>query len=211
MLLFGHVGITLASAALGFGLRDKLRHRTTDDGLEDDSATGDSHFSNSKPSSKASFYRSLANRMDIRFLLIGSLLPDIIDKPIGVYFFRETFSNGRIFSHTLLFFILITIVGFLINKCSGKTWGLALSFGTLFHLILDEMWLTPQTLLWPLYGFGFDKYEIVNWLVNILHGLLEKPKLYVPEIIGFVVLVLFIWELLHRRAIIRFIRKGKVY
>ncbi len=211
MLLFGHVGITLASAALGFGLRDKLRRGITEGGLEEISPTRDSHSSNSKPSIKTSFYRSLANRMDIRFLLIGSLLPDIIDKPIGVYFFRETFSNGRIFSHTLLFFILITIVGFLINKYSRKTWGLALSFSTLFHLILDEMWLTPQTLLWPLYGFGFDKYEIANWLVNILHGLLEKPKLYVPEIIGFVVLVLFIWELLHRRAIIRFLRKGRVY
>ncbi len=211
MLLFVHVGITLASAALGFGLRDKLRHGLTEDEVEEISSTGDSHPSNEHPGSKPSFYRSLANRMDIRFLLIGSLLPDIIDKPIGVYFFRETFSNGRIFSHTLLFFVLITIVGFLINKYSGKTWGLALSFGTLFHLILDEMWLTPQTLLWPLYGFGFDKYEIANWLVNILHGLLEKPKLYVPEIIGFVVLMLFIWELLHRRAIIRFLRKGRVY
>ncbi len=211
MLLFGHIGIALASAALGYGLRDKLRRGITEGGLEEISPTRDSHSSNSKPSSKTSLFRSLANRMDIRFLLIGSLLPDIIDKPIGVYFFRETFSNGRIFFHTLLFLISITIIGFIIKKYSGKTWGLALSFGTLFHLILDEMWLTPQTLLWPLYGFGFDKYEITNWLVNILHGLLEKPKLYVPEIIGFVVLVLFIWELLHRRAIIKFLRKSRVY
>ena len=211
MLLFGHVGIALASAALGYGLRDKLRRGITEGGLEEISLTRDSHSSNSKPSSKTSLFRSLANRVDIRFLLVGSLLPDIIDKPIGVYFFRETFSNGRIFSHTLLFFVLITIVGFLINKYSGKTWGLALSFGTLFHLILDEMWLTPQTLLWPLDGFGFDKYEIGNWVMNILHGLLEKPKLYVPEIIGFVVLVWFACDLLRRRAIIRFLRKGRVY
>lgn len=211
MLLFGHIGITLASAALGFGLRDKLRHGTTDDGLEDDSPTRDSHSSNSKPSIKASFFRSLAKRVDIRFLLVGSLLPDIIDKPIGVYFFRETFSNGRIFSHTLLFLVLVTVAGLLIRRSSGKTWGLALSVGTLFHLVLDEMWFTPQTLLWPLYGFGFEKYEVANWLINIIYGLLEKPKLYVPEIIGFVVLMLFIWELLHRRAIIRFLRQGRVY
>ena len=211
MLPFGHIGITLASVSLGFGLRDKLRHGLTGDGVEEISPTRESHSSNDHPSSKTSFFRSLANRMDIRFLLVGSLLPDIIDKPIGVYFFRETFSNGRIFSHTLLFLISITIIGFLIKKYSGKTWGLSLSFGTFFHLILDEMWLTPQTLLWPLYGFGFDRYEIANWLVNILHGLLENPKLYVSEIIGFVVLVLFIWELLQRRAIIRFLGKGRFY
>ena len=116
MLLFGHVGIALASAALGYGLRDKLRRGITEGGLEEISPTRDSHSSNSKPSSKTSLFRSLANRVDIRFLLIGSLLPDIIDKPIGVYFFRETFSNGRIFSHTLLFLISITIIGLLIKN-----------------------------------------------------------------------------------------------
>lgn len=211
MLLFGHIGITLASAALGFGLRDKLRPEFTENEVDGVSPPGNSHSSNNHPNSKTSFFRSLANRVDIRFLLVGSLLPDIIDKPIGVYFFRETFSNGRIFSHTLLFLVSITIVGLLIKKYSGKTWGLALSFGTLFHLILDEMWLTPKTLLWPLFGIGFEKYEIGNWVMNILHGLLENPKLYVPEIIGFVLIMWFVWELLHRRAIIRFLRKGRVY
>ncbi len=211
MLPFGHIGITLASVSLGFGLRDKLRHGLTEDGVEEISPTRESHSSNDHPSSKTSFFRSLAKRMDIRFLLVGSLLPDIIDKPIGVYFFRETFSTGRIFSHTLLFLISITIIGFLIKKYSGKTGGLALSFGALFHLILDEMWLMPKTLLWPLFGIGFEKYEIGNWLMNMLHGLLENPKLYVSEMIGFVVLILFIWELLQRRAIIRFLGKGRFY
>jgi hypothetical protein len=149
--------------------------------------------------------------MDIRFLLVGSLLPDIIDKPIGVYFFRETFSNGRIFSHTLLFLISITVIGFLIKKYFGKTWGLALSFGTFFHLILDEMRLIPKTLLWPLFGIGFEKYEIGNWLMNMLQGLLENPKLYVPEIIGFLLVMWFSWDLLHRRAIIRFLTQGRGY
>ncbi len=88
MLLFGHVGIVLASAALGYGLRDKLRRGITEGGLEEISQTRDSHSSNSKPSSKTSLFRSLANRMDIRFLLVGSLLPDIIDKPVGIYLFR---------------------------------------------------------------------------------------------------------------------------
>jgi len=211
MLLFGHIGITFASAALGSVLADKLCYGITENRGEWTSPTRDSHSSNNHPDVKAPFFKSLAKRTDIRFLLVGSMLPDIIDKPIGVYFFRETFSNGRIFCHTLLFLVSITIVGLLIKKYSGKTWGLALSFGTLFHLILDEMWLTLKTLLWPLFGIGFEKYEIGNWVMNILHGLLENPKLYVPEIIGFVLIMWFVWELLHRRAIIRFLRQGRVY
>ena len=50
MLLFGHIGITLASVALGFGLRDKLRHGFTEDGVEEISPTRESHSSNDHPS-----------------------------------------------------------------------------------------------------------------------------------------------------------------
>ena len=46
MLLFGHIGITLASAALGFGLKDKLRQGTTGDGVEETSLIEDSYSSN---------------------------------------------------------------------------------------------------------------------------------------------------------------------
>ena len=211
MLLFGHIGITFASAVLGFGLREKLRHGITEDGVEKTSPARDSHSSNDHPRSKTSFFRSLANHMDIRFLLVGSMLPDIIDKPIGVYLFWETFSSGRIFSHTLLFLVLVTVAGLLIRRYSGKTWGLALSFGTFLHLILDQMWEMPKTLLWPIFGIAFEGMDPTYWLGNILQALLREPEVYVPEIIGFVVLVWFVWELLHRRAIMRFLRQGRVY
>ena len=210
MLLFGHIGITLASTALGFGLKDKLRHGITAGGVEETLPTRDGSPSNTQPDSKTSFFRSLANSMDIRFLLVGSMLPDIIDKPIGIYLFRETFSSGRIFSHTLLFLVSVTVAGLLIRRYSGKTLGLALSFGTFLHLILDQMWEMPKTLLWPIFGIAFERIETTYWLGNILQALLREPEVYVPEIIGFVVFVWFVWELLHRRAIIKFLRQGRV-
>jgi len=211
MLLFGHIGITLASAAFAFGLKDRLRHVTTEDGLEDDSSTRGSRSSNDHHDRKASFFRSLANSVDIRFIFIGSMLPDIIDKPIGMYLFRETFSTGRIFSHTLLFMVLITVVGLILRRYSGKTWGIALSAGTLLHLILDKMWHMPKTLFWPIFGIAFERIETTYWLGNIFYALLKEPGVYVPEIIGFVILVWFGWELLHHRAIIRFLRQGRVH
>ncbi len=211
MLLFGHIGITLASAALGFGLRDKFRHGITEGRVERTSRTRDSSSLTTQPDSKASFFRSLTNRVDIRFLLLGSMLPDIIDKPVGTYLFRETFSSGRIFSHTLLFLILVTVAGLLIRKYSGKTWGLTLSFGVLLHLILDQMWNTPKTLFWPIFGIAFERMDPTYWLGNILQALLREPEVYVPEIIGFVILVWFVWELLQHRAILRFLRRGRVH
>ena len=126
--------------------------------------------------------------------------------------FRETFNSGRIFSHTLLFLVAATVVGLIVKRYSGKTWGLALSLGTFSHLILDEMWVMPVTVLWPMFGIVFEKYEyeIDNWMINAFYGLLKDPKIYLSEITGFLLIVWFVWDLLHRRTIIRFLKDGRM-
>lgn len=208
MFLFGHIGITLASAALGFGLKDRLIPANTGEKAGEISLVG-SGSSGRHPGGSASFFRSLANRIDIRYLFVGSMLPDIIDKPIGLYIFRETFSNGRIFSHTLWFLFLVTAAGLILRRNSGKTWGLALSIGTLLHLILDQMWQTPETLFWPVFGIAFERTETTCWIGNIFYALVEEPGVYVPEIIGFIVFAWFAWGLVRRRGITRFLKEGR--
>ncbi len=49
-------------------------------------------------------------KIDYRFLIVGAILPDLIDKPIGQYIFVSTFSNGRIFGHTILFVLLLAMI-----------------------------------------------------------------------------------------------------
>jgi hypothetical protein len=44
-------------------------------------------------------------------LLLGSMLPDIIDKLVGMWLWPDDISNGRIFSHTLLLSIIILAAG----------------------------------------------------------------------------------------------------
>jgi hypothetical protein len=209
MLLFGHIGITLASAVVGFGLREKFSHHIEEDNGGELSPSKDSQFSDYQ-SSKPSLFMSLAKHVDIRFLLVGSVLPDIIDKPIGIFLFRATFSSGRIYAHTLLFLVLVTIIGLLIKRYSGKTWSLALSLGTLLHLMLDQMWQMLKTLLWPLFGTDFEKIETTYWLDNYFYALFEEPSAYVPEMIGFVALIWFSLELLHRKAVAKFFKQGSV-
>ncbi|NNF65359.1 MAG: metal-dependent hydrolase, partial [Acidimicrobiia bacterium] len=41
-------------------------------------------------------------RMDLRFLALGALLPDLIDKPIA-YFVFERYNATRLWGHTLIF------------------------------------------------------------------------------------------------------------
>ena len=111
------------------------------------------------PSGRLLWLTSLANRIDIRLLLVSSLLPDIIDKPIGQLWLRGTLNNGRIFCHTLLFLLIITFIGVYLYRTRHRNWLLVLSGGVFTHLIFDEMWLMPGTLLWPLYGLAFERLE----------------------------------------------------
>lgn len=212
MLVFGHVGITLGVAALLSGLPESIRvSKTTRKQRKEPSSPSfdDVQASGDFQSRKTLWLTSLGRHIDIRILLIGSLLPDVIDKPTGLFFFRETFSNGRIFSHTLLFLFLITVAALYFHMHYGKTWLLALSFGTLTHLMFDQMWRTPRTLFWPLLGPNFERMDISNLIVNIFDALFTDPVVYVPELVGAVTLIWFAWMLLHTRRIRVFIKYGQ--
>ena len=213
MLVFGHTGITLGAAALlATALRSNRFSKTTKtEEMESPSCSSQvAQTSNDFPSRKVSWLTYLGSLIDIRLLLVGSLLPDIIDKPVGQFFFRETFSNGRIFCHTLLFLILLTVAGFYFYRHHNKIWLLTFSFGTLAHLICDQMWCAPRTLLWPILGLSFEREDISNWLLNIFQAIFADPAVYVPELIGAVILIWFVWTLLHTKNTYVFIRYGRI-
>ncbi len=213
MLIFGHTGITLGAAlVVNIALRRGYARHDGDGkaGMQSRRFLEAEPAQSALSGGRAWQLTSLGNRVDVGLLLIGSLLPDIIDKPIGQFFFRDVFSNGRIFCHTLLFFLLITLIGIYLYKSRGKTWLLVLGFGTFTHLIFDQMWLTPQTLLWPLYGFAFGKLDLTSWMQNIFYALYTDPRVYVPELLGIMILswygVVWVWA----RKLGCFINSGRV-
>lgn len=213
MLVFGHTGLTLGIAVLLTDLSISSRSARNREVRafarcgQSSNATGESP--NYSKTNKVSWVESLPDYVDLRLLLVGSLLPDIIDKPVGLFLFRQTFSNGRIFSHTLIFLALITIIGLYLYRRGRKTWLLVLSFGTFTHLVFDQMWGDPHTLLWPAYGFSFPKVDITNWAPSILHALFTNPQVYIPELAGVVILVWLAQLLLRRRRVFAFLRYGK--
>jgi len=210
LLVFGHAGITLGAVTLLNGLVtgaiSKPKNAYAGIGPEDNAPE------QSAPSGLTSWFACLGHRWDIRILLIGSLLPDIIDKPLGQVAFRESISTGRIFFHTLLFTIVMALGGLFLRYRTGKTWLLVLSAGAFTHIMLDEMWRQEAlpTLLWPLYGLEFPRAELTDWLGNIWHALLHNPEVYIPEIVGGVVIILFLWVLLRNGTLINFIRRGRL-
>ncbi len=210
MLLPGHTGI-----ALGIGwLLEIAWHKKASNraGKESRRNRGfvqevtDAELLPEKGTKLAAF----GEQVDFRLLLLGSMLPDIIDKPIGQAIFREVFHNGRIFSHTLLFLFVITLLGFYLYASRNKLWLLVISFGCAIHLVLDQMWLTPRTLFWPIYGWSFEKIDLSNWLAHIWNALLRDPGVFIPEIIGAILLSGFMLRLSQMRGWKSFIKHGRV-
>lgn len=214
MLLLAHTGITLGAAVLVAG---GLAAGHPLSSIEDNAIKSPHRSSQSVlsriiyPARQASSWlTTLGKRVDIRLLLVAALLPDIIDKPVGHLFFREALSNGRIFGHTLLFLIVITLLGLYLYRSRSQLWLLVIAFGTLMHLILDQMWQAPQTLLWPLFGFTFPREDITGWVQQTFQELLTNPAVYIPELIGAVIIIWFSWRLVGNKRMVTFIRYGQI-
>ena len=211
MLAFGHAGITLGVTVLSLGVLDKLgklpQKRPGTDlpvGPPEAEPAGNGFSGSSRPS----WLTAVASFIDLRILLVGSLLPDFIDKPVGIYLFPEVFSSGRIFSHSLLFAVLVTLAGIFLFRRTGKTWLMALSIGVCMHLILDQMWLAPHTLFWPAFGTHFDTAYLENWLKTIFYELFTDPSVFIPELIGAAISVWFVIVLLYNKKVFTFLRYG---
>ena len=189
MLLLAHTGITLGAATL---------------------LAGTVEFKKKSGNGILTWFASLSEYVDIRILIIGSLLPDLIDKPVGVFLFRDTFSNGRIFSHTLLFLVILTAAGYYLYRRLRKTWLLVLAFGTFMHLLLDSIWITPRTLFWPFLGFTFDKFNVEDWLSFWFWDLFVYPDLFIPELVGLAILLSFAFTLIYRKKVGAFLKCGKI-
>jgi len=146
--------------------------------------------------------------IDYRYVLLGSILPDIIDKPIGAVFFRSVFHNSRIFLHTLVFAMILIIIGLILRGRSRAY--ITIASSCCIHLILDSMWLYPAILFWPFFGLSFPARPEGNWINSDFIALLTNPSIYLPEIIGFSILIFYFITLIKRDKSGNFIKTGKI-
>ena len=199
MLIFAHTGIPLSVAWLSHKAILQARHGST---AKPKVSRANSASAVDCLLDNRSGTDSLASRLDYRLMLLGSVLPDLIDKPLGIWLLRDTLSNGRVFAHTLLFAVLLMAVGIYVYIGRRKVNLLCLSFGNIAHLGLDEMWLDRGTFFWPLYDWSFERTDVSHWLDSIVVSLRTEPGVYIPEILGAPLLSIFL---------VSIIRKGKLY
>lgn len=81
--------------------------------------------------------------------MIASLLPDIIDKPLG-YIILPDLGDGRLIAHSLIGLILISGISFcLFHRLLLSA---ACAAGVSSHQVLDAMWKIPQNWFYPFLG-----------------------------------------------------------
>ena len=86
--------------------------------------------------------------LDYRLLVVGALLPDLVDAPFG----------GARVAHTLVASVAVLVVVMLATRGhrDARRRLLALPIGMFLHLLVDGMWARTTTFWWPAFGWTFD-------------------------------------------------------
>lgn len=136
--------------------------------------------------------------IDFRYIALGSMLPDIVDKPLGKLIFAQTLANGRTIGHTLLFSLALALLGFYIYEKKKNPGPLACAAGSFCHLLEDRMWANPVTFFWPLFGWSFPKgcpdYTGLEYFIEMFKRSFE-PELslcFISELLGMIIIMFVI-------------------
>ena len=128
-------------------------------------------------------------------MIIGSMIPDLIDKPIGAIFF----SRGRWFGHSVLVLtalLILTLVlltwgsavrgGSVRGGEDGRGAVLVLYAGSLLHLV-EDFGIGMEVVLWPLLG-PIDPVDVSGFLMGIFN-----PYTVMTEFLGLLIILLHAW------------------
>lgn len=145
---------------------------------------------------------SFRNRsaVDFRLVLVGSILPDLIDKPLGALLHLD----ARLWAHSLLFLAAILLLS-LWPALRGLRW---VGFGDAVHLLVDLIWQQPMVALWPLLGVAFPPGE--QSFGSYFQILFTDPYVQFGEVVGTIILLATAWyyHLFSWAAFRQFLRDG---
>lgn len=147
-----------------------------------------------------------SRRLDRKLILLGAILPDLVDKPIYYGLSWATGKNGaelgmiagtRGFGHTALALIVLTLTA----TVTRLRWLAALCLGIATHLMLDNLGdrflngrdFTIRALAWPFLGWQFPAYPFHGFKEHLGHTL--EPYFLITECIGFLILLWEYWKI----------------
>ena len=128
------------------------------------------------------FWRLTDFKRVIPACIVGSVLPDLVDKPLALV--CAVLDCGRTVTHALVFTIAIMLVILIFARFPRKEspdiilFGICGLSGVILHQILDQMWIVPQNWFFPLLG-PFQRYHgtgsTMHWLLAIWMDAIGSP------------------------------------
>lgn len=158
------------------------------------------------------FFALGARRIDYRVVLLGAIISDLIDKPIGRVLFADRFESGRLYGHTLLVATAsLLAIQLVLRGATARRWFI-LPICMLIHQVLDAMWNEPITWFWPLFGSEFPADPKQNYWLEVLARPLDHPGELAREALGLALLIYMAraYKLQDPELRRRFIRKGQL-
>ena len=205
MDVFGHVGLTLAAA---YSAEHVFRQRVPARWLA--SAQRSPVWVEAPSRRPGRAPQSELGSLDYRIVIFGALLPDIIDKPLGFWLASDLVNHSlRTYGHTVIFAAVLLIVSGIALRAGWNRGLLPLAASSAGHLVLDQMWRNSATVLWPGLGWSFPAGVATfgEWSGSHLR---ETRWFYSDpaEIVGAIVILVFLIMLLRRSSFLRFLRTG---
>jgi hypothetical protein len=146
--------------------------------------------------------RWASGKVDLRWVIFYALLADIVDKPIGLILFHETINNGRVYFHSLLVNLLLTLMLVLARK------PLVYALALWLHQACDLMWNRPWVALWPWTGaFGYRDLPLDQWVYSALN-----PYNVTTEVLGLAIFIAIVarYRLYEKRYWRAWLRSGRL-
>lgn len=90
-------------------------------------------------------------KVDMRFLAVGVVLPDVIDLSVATVLGART---GELWAHSLAVPTVAGVAVLLTTRRGRRrrAW-MALVVAWMLHLLIDQMWLDASVFFWPLFGW----------------------------------------------------------
>ena len=142
--------------------------------------------------------RLLMGRIDYRAVAFGSLLPDLVDKPLVWFILRDSDLGGHHAGHSLLFALLLLVAG-LVGAARGDKRALLIALGAITHIGYDSVTHVPWSLLYPFVELDVPHNEILLRVTNIA-----------GEVVALFGLVFLLARPRARERVSLFVREGRI-
>ena len=128
-------------------------------------------------------------RIDYRYILVGAIVPDLVDGVLGLFLFDGP--SGRWIGHSLVTVIGVAVVIIVGLKGERRLAVFGIAVGWLVHLVGDGMWEAPKTFLWPAFGTEFATVPAEPYSWDLFMRPWEHLGTWGAELLGAAILAWF--------------------